>query len=310
MRGKVITVIVLIAILGFLVGALYRGLPQEPVDFVVDEIPVETSRIIEYGATPVFSENLRFNHNDISYYVDPDCPADSRARMEAAMEIFADKIAIVSFYETLSGEPDIDINCSMSEIKLGENYYAAGEGGPVEIINTSLFKTIRKGMVTLYKKIECDYPIVELHELLHVFGFDHSPNPKSIMYNTSACDQRMTSDIILLMQKLYSIKPRPDLRISDIKATKHGGYLDFNITVLNEGLIDAHDVSFTLIADGKEVDEIEMGEIGIGFGRTLKAANIKLPSRSVDEIELVVDFDDLIDEVNEDNNRVRLSVGD
>jgi len=310
MRGKVITAIVLLAILAFLIGALYRQFPQEPVDLVVGEIPVETTRIIDYGATPVFSENLRFNHNDISYHIDPDCPADSRTRMVEAMGILSDDAVIVSFHEVFNGEPDIDINCSMDEIKLGENYYAAGEGGPSEIINTSLFKTILNGRVTLYKQIGCDYPIVELHELLHVFGFDHSPNPKSIMYNTSACKQRMTSDMVLLMQELYSIKPRADLRISEVSATKHGRYLDFNITVLNEGLIDADDVSFALVADGEDAEEIEMGEIGIGFGRTLKATNIKLPSRNVDVVELIVDAENLIDEINEDNNRVSLRVGD
>ena len=76
-----------------------------------------------------------------------------------------------------------------------DDLFIAGEGGPTSITNTSLYNVILKGKILLYKKSECEEPIVELHELLHVFGFDHSQDPNNIMFNLSSCNQEISQDI-------------------------------------------------------------------------------------------------------------------
>ena len=177
------------------------------------------------------------------------------------------------------------------------------------IINTSLFGIIEKGKILLYDDPQCDYPIVEVHELLHVFGFDHVENPKSIMYYLSGCDQRITPDMVELIDRLYSIEPLADVVISELVVVKKGRYLDFNITVLNEGLVGVDEINLTILADDKEVYEINLGEIGVGYGRTLRVTNIKLSLRGAEKIDFIIDKDNVIRELNKDNNFAEIAVG-
>ena len=288
---------------------VYQNLPQEPVEMKASEIVPETTVTINHGATPVFAENLRFNHNNISYFIENECVEIRRNAMVEAFDIFADEMKLISFYETKNKiEADIQVGCSDDYIELGERLFVAGEGGPSKIINTSVFKIVEKGEILLYNDPQCDYPVVELHELLHVFGFAHSENPDSIMYDTSACNQRITPDMVELIDKLYSIEPLADAMIDELTAVKRGRYLDFNISVLNEGLIGIDNINFTIIVNSKEIQTINLGNIDIGYSRTLRATNIKLPLLNVEKINFVVDNENVIREINEDNNFVEMVV--
>lgn len=286
--------------------SVYQNVPREPIELKASGVEPELIAIVDYGAVPVFIENLRFNHNDISYFIEADCSDVRRASMIKAFEIFAKKMMIISFHEVSSGA-DINVGCSDDYIPMGERLFAAGEGGPSRIINTSVFKTIEQGKIVLYDNQRCDLPIVELHELGHVFGFDHSDDPLNVMYNVSDCRQSISDDMVKLIYELYSIEPLPDASIGDLVVVKRGRYLDFNISVLNEGLIDIDSINLTIVADGEDVEVMNLGGIGIGYGRTLRAQNIKLPSLSVDRIEFVVDKRNRVREFNEGNNVVSVA---
>jgi len=310
--GKLIAVVlILFAVLMALILSvvwLYNELPGAPVELTSDIGDFEPAQFIDYGATPVFSERLRFNHNNISFNIEETCSNIRVASMKEAFQIFEDKMKIISFYEIGSNSADISVGCSDEFIELGDNLFAAGEGGPANITNTSNFKTIQKGNIFLYEDPQCERPVVEIHELLHVFGFDHSADPKNIMYPISRCDQEITPDMVYLIDELYSIKPFPDARISELVAIKKGKYLDFNITVLNEGLLGIEDISLTLLYDGKIIDTIYLDDIGIGFGRTLRATNLKLPSANINTIDFVVDYESEVEELDENNNVVQMTV--
>jgi hypothetical protein len=308
MIGKILAVVFVTFFLLTAFVMISQSYPSEPVEFSVMNHSSSIGSVIEYGAVPVFSENLRFNHNNISYYIDDTCDSIRRTSMIEAFDIFGEKMDNISFYR-VSEPADIDVSCS-SGFQLSDTLFAAGEGGPSRIINTSFFKTIEKGEIFLYKDQSCDYPIVELHELSHVFGFDHSENPLNIMYNTSNCDQRISQDMVDLINELYSIEPLGDASIDRLSAVKRGRYLDFNITVLNEGLISIEDINLTIFANGEEVTVMEFGEIAIGFGRTLRAKNIRLPSKNVGEIDFVVDYEEYVDELDENNNVLEMVVED
>jgi len=99
-----------------------------------------------------------------------------------------------------------------------------------------------------------------------------------------------------------------DETIKDVKDVTKGKYFDFNITVLNEGLIGIDGINLTIFVDGEEVQVMELGEIGIGYGRTLKATNVKLPSGGVEKIDFVVDNEDAVREFNEGNNFVSMEM--
>ena len=308
MIWKIITVMVVALLAFFSVTYVYQNVPGDAVALERSSVVPEPVALIEYGAVPVFSENLRFNHNDISYFIDGGCNRVRRDAMVEAFGIFSERMGIISFYE-VQRDADIDVGCSDDYISVGERLFAAGEGGPSRIINTSFFKTIEKGKIVLYDEPRCDSPNVELHELGHVFGFDHSPDPKNIMYNVSRCDQMISDDMFNLIFELYSVEPLADASIRDVEAVTKGRYLDFNISVLNEGLLGIDDINLTIFADGEEVQVMELGEIGIGYGRTLKATNVRLPSVGVEKIDFVVDNEDGVRELFENNNDVEMSVG-
>jgi len=318
MIGKLIAVIIVFVALFFSLSYLYQNLPQDPIKMTANTTEFEPTQIIDYGATPVFAENLRFNHNNISYSIEPSCSEVRITAMREAFGIFEEKMKVISFREVAhagvpseegkDGEADIMVGCSDEFIELGEHLFAAGEGGPSEIINMSHFKVIQKGKILLYRDPQCDRPVVELHELLHVFGFDHTSDPKSLMYNTTNCDQKITIDMIDLIKRLYSINPLPDARISELSASKKGIYLDFNITILNEGLTGIENINLSLIANGKEIDTIIFDEIGIGYKKTLRVTDMKLPSRNIETIDFVIDYKSMVEELNEDNNLVQMTI--
>ena len=295
-----------------------ENLPKEPVELKVNYLEPESLDFIEYGAVPIFAEDMRFNHNLISYSIEEECDSSRKGYMIEAFNIFADAVKVVSFYE-VEENSDIKVGCSDEFIEIGDNLFAAGEGGPSRIINTSGFKVIEEGKVLLYNTLsghknlraggkDCDYPVVALHELGHVFGFDHSDDPKNIMYDTLDCGQRMSDDMVELMVELYSIEALADARIESIDGIVRGRYLDFNISILNEGLVGIGEIDLTILADGEEVDVIELGELEIGYGRTLRVENMKLPRSSVEVVEFILDSSDRVRELDERNNVVSMTV--
>jgi CARDB protein/matrixin len=302
---KLVNTILVFMMVVFSVAFVLDNLPRKPVELKTNYLEPEREAMVEYGAVPVFAENLRFNHNLISYLISEDCDFERRSDMVEAFNIFADKMKIVSFYEVVD-DADILVGCSDDFIKLGEELFAAGEGGPSRIINTSLFRTIEEGKITLYNRKDCDYPIVALHELCHVFGFDHSEDPMNTMYSVADCRQRMSEDMVVLMVELYSIEALADARINWLNASLKGKYLSFNISVLNEGMLSIDALNLTILADGEEVQVVDLGEIGIGFGRILRVENMRMSSSIDDKLEFILDAEDKVRELNEGNNVVEV----
>jgi len=302
-----------VLLVAFAVWFFYWQMPGEGVELIeVVEVGQEYEQVnIEYGATPVFSENMRFNHNLISYYIEPDCSEDREQKMKEAFAIFHDKMRIISFYETQKGDADILIGCSREYVDAENGMFIAGEGVPSKYLNGTVFNIILEGKVTLYRETECDdYPVVELHELMHVFGFNHINNPDSIMYNISKCNQRITQDMVETINSLYSIKPLPDVYIDFVNATKKRYYIDFNISVKNKGLVDAEDVILTVSTESGEVKEFDMENVSFFTTRALSVQNLKLPSRWDEEITFEVSLNNGGLEMSKDNNIVMMVVGD
>jgi len=304
---EVILLILTLAVSGFF---LYANIPHEPVPLGVfqNETYEAPAPQIEYGNTPVFMENLRFNHKNISYFIEPTCEPNRRQRMRQAVSIFEEEMKILEFKEVISREADIQIGCSDDYIEVGDSHFAAGEGGPSLIINTSKFKIIEKGKISLYKESECEYPVVELHELCHVFGFDHIANPLGIMNNVTNCNQRLTPDMAITIQQLYSIRELPDAEIKELSGVKKGKYLDFNITIGNEGLVTMPSFNLTIISKDKEIAEFLIEEIEIGHSRILQVSNVKLNTLSNTPIDFYLDEPDNIEELNKENNFARVNI--
>jgi len=308
MIGRVVTLFLLMMLMILALGYLYiQFAPQDPVSLRLNQKGAQ-SHLIIYGETPLFMESLRFQKAEITYSIESTCDLTRKDSMEEAFQIFQNKMEVISFEERFSDDADILVGCSDDFIKVDEQHFAAGEGGPSEIINTSTFNVIKKGKISLYRESRCDLPVVELHELSHVFGFDHSIDERSIMYPVSDCDQIITEDMVETMTNLYSIKSLPDARIIDLTAVKRGRYLDFNITIVNEGLEDIENIELVMESDNRFIDEFSLGEIQIGYSRTLSAKNVRLSSSRIKELQFILDKDNLVEEISEDNNLAEMVV--
>ena len=302
-RGGIVFLIILLILLGaalyFLILTLI-DLRAESVQFIMQKPASEEQ--LSFSSSPQFYPNMRFADSSLKYNIDTSCNQEKIKNVQEAITELEQKTSLLKFSASGKAESQIFFSCSKSEqIYIPGDYFIAGEGGPTSIINASLFYIINEGKVLLfYEKSQCRNYNVELHEMLHVFGFRHSDNKESIMYNTTFCNQVLTNDIVKDLKTLYSITPLPDLYFSDISAEKQGHYINFNVTIKNQGLKEAESVSLELYSENKKIDEFDFKTIKSGEGRILIVRDITIP-RKTEKIKFVVVAGN---ELDKDNNEI------
>jgi hypothetical protein len=232
---------------------------------------------------------MRFASSTISFYIEPSCSLEKQNKMREAFFIISNQTQIISFNELQNTKADIFVQCSGKTKYNEDNSFIKGEGGPREYYNFTPFSLIQKGEITLHEdvyKVDCKEPIVEIHELLHVFGFDHVNNKSSVLYPYFSCGQELGQNIPNSLVKLYSVKPLPELTIQSINATKHGKYLDFNISLQNHGLITATNIKLTLTnSDGKSY---EIDNMAPGISTSIQITNHKLKSSNINSVSFEI----------------------
>lgn len=296
MIGKIILLAFVILALGassYLIYTIYQDYYSPARNFNINYTQLESQP--SYAGNLQYYPNMRFNHNDISYSIDSSCPSERLNNIKEALSILQARVNIISFSET-GDNPDITISCSDKDIEQEKNTFIAGSGGAEGSIPFSgVFYIIPKGDVTLYKEINCNYPIVEIHEILHVFGFNHSENKESIMYPVASCNQALTNDIVSELKRLYSIEALPDLYFSDLSASRKGSYIALNFSVKNKGLKDSGNSTIILYADNKEKEKFDLDNIepGAGIGRTIQ--NLRISANS---LKLIINNSREMDESN------------
>jgi len=306
---KAFLLAILIILFGILAYTFYEFIPGEPqaLQQIASQGQTRDFNMTSSGEAKMFLTNLRFSNTNISYFVDPLCTSERKEKVKEAFGIVQDRTLYLTFYEASGKDAQITIGCSEEYKEIGNNKFIAGHGGPSEIIDTGLFNVILKGGVWLYQESQCDYPIVEIHEILHVLGFDHSPNPTDIMHDTLDCKQRIGQEAITLLDRLYEIEPLSDLVISEVNATKKGKYLDFEAVIKNQGLVDAENVVLDVYDDGDFVKSFDLDRISAGAGRVLRVSNVNLKSRSSDTIGFTVRLESGA-ELDADNNEAILTM--
>lgn len=252
-----------------------------------------------------FYPNMRFPYKEISYRIDEDCSLQKKNDMKKGFNAL-ENVTILEFYPVASDE-EIFVHCSERiEKTVDKNFFIAGEGGPTKAIPGTNFTIIFGGEVLLIRDITCDFPNVPVHELLHVLGFNHSENENNIMYPVTHCGQEIGEDTIQLINELYSVPSLPDVLFLDASANVHGRYLDLNVTLKNEGLVTSEEFVVEVFADSKEVKEIEVDPIAVGFGRTISLRNIGINAISIEEFRLVAETS--FEELDKSNNVISLSL--
>lgn len=277
--------------------------------------PSDVVRFISSGASPhsttnfslsasqevQFAPNLRFSQPTLTYRILPDCPIQKRASMENAFATMED-LTILTF-TPVSRDEDITVLCEHRERRDIDGFYVAGEGGPTSYTPLGTFNIITQGEIVLIRNERCEEPVIAIHELLHVLGFDHSPNPQNIMYNFSSCDQEIGDDTLDLINDLYSIPSLPDLVLHNVSATQEGAYVHVNASVFNAGLNRASGATLRVTSDKGEVKTIALDPIEVGYTRIVTLQNIRAP-RGITRLTVSVSLS--IPELDDSNNEVTL----
>ncbi len=257
-----------------------------------------------------FYTNMRFNHRQISYYINTECDGAKKTRMEDAFSIFSEEAGkIINFYPAEETKAEILVGCSADSYEKEKNIFIAGEGGPTNITNSSM-PVIRRGKILLYNEeaAVCDEPLLELHELIHVFGYDHISKENDLMYPYLNCKQTINPDLISHLKKIYTIEPYAELYFSDISAIKHRfagkDYLNFNVSVLNWGIIKAENVIVEVTAKNNFKYPLDLDDID--FGAENKYYITNLPFTSSDEVSFEIKTSTKEKDLN--NNKATLKV--
>lgn len=271
-----------------------------------------------FGSVHQFYPNMKFNHNNITYLIHADCPVDKTEMMKNAFNLLSEETIVINFTSVEDNPdiiPDVEVICSPEEkynAGEGTDFFVAGEGGAKEIVQTGRYNVINKGVILLYgnpqNAIQCTWPNTELHELIHVFGFDHSQDENSLMYPyLSSCDQKLDDSIINELIRLYSEPNLPDLYFENVSAVKKGRYLDFNITIKNSGDVEAKNVSYSILDNNDVVETKYFGNLQFGAGIILEVTNFKLLNTNSKDIKIVIDYYKKIPEIDNTNNVASLS---
>jgi hypothetical protein len=312
-----VLLIVLIAVLLFTTTLLSLELSylfSEPIYLEVsseDVLKQDQKYIFEEELSDLdlqFYPNMRFSYNEISYFIDESCDNEKSDRIKEALEHLEQEIGNINFYES-SHEPNIKAKCNETlmrdyEDMGGKKHFILGEGEPTSIIQTGLFYVIEGGVIFLfYDEPMCGFPIVELHELLHAFGFQHTSDKKSIMYPIASCDQELTNEIKNEMKRLYSIESLPDLKFMNLSVVKQGNSLNFHVKIINQGLVDAEEVELFVYAypSGEKIERFDLETLEYGSGKSLKV-EMRLPFRT-NRIKFEISAGE---ELNYDNNIVEI----
>jgi len=201
---------------------------------------------------------------------------------------------------------------SEQEVQKDMKTFIAGEGGPTKFWNYTVYPLILEGTIILNKQSEkteqCEEPITELHELLHVFGFDHINDTESIMYPYLSCSQKIDQEYIDHIVNLYSIEPKSELVFSELNATKSGRYLNFNVSVKNLGIINSENAILKISSENDEIKEFELNDIETGSTKLLSVNNLLLPSRNTETISFEIITP--TKEYNKENNIAQMNVNE
>lgn len=245
-----------------------------------------------------FYDNMRYPSRNISYRI-YDCPLQKKSKMEEAFEILENK-TILDFYDVEYGE-EISVTCDDENI-VEEGLFIAGEGGPTNITIAGEFNVIYSGKILLIRESDCPTPNVALHELLHALGFDHSENKNNIMYEVSSCKQTIGEDIPDLINELYSVREKPDLIFENSTINLHGKYLDANLSIRNNGLKYSPPATIVVYVDDKNVKEVDLVAMDVGYGRKISLTNIWISKISFDSVRFYIDGD--FEELDKKNNEI------
>jgi hypothetical protein len=302
--GVIFLFLVLLILVGGIFCLFYLSYFSEPEffnysskDFFYNDSLIEDSSRDFPNGTLIYP-NIRFQDKTISYFIDESCEDYRRLDVEKGFDFLSEK-TILDFQQKDFG--DIGVYCSDEIIKSDEKHYIVGESKPDYIVDNGYYQIIYNGTIWLYVEDSCDEPLIAIHEILHVLGFKHSSNKKSIMYPTSNCNQEVTQEIIDKIEEIYLDPSLSDLVFQNLTFEKKGFYIDFEAVIINRGLTESSNTNFSIYADNKLIKNYVLENFDVGVGKILSVSNVKIPW-NVEKLSFVIDSSNIVDEIDETNN--------
>lgn len=210
-----ITVLIVIVIAGFF---LFYPVDNTITGFVISEDGYLDDNVSEetYEITDQFSHiaKLHWGHMPVTYnLVNPEvCSEYERKRIHKSFEqIGIETNRVVYFEQGNSSLADIHVSCFKGTRTVGyeppyiviykeadTDYTTSGN----EIVSADI--RIFGGDSTTQRGICWRYPDLEIHEILHAFGYEHNDNRTSLMYSEYIrCNLKIDADIIQDLIQIY-----------------------------------------------------------------------------------------------------------
>jgi len=154
-------------------------------------------------STPIMFNNPKWYTNHLTYTFPKNCTKLQRDKMIAAMNYIVNNTRTsLTFTEVADGCPDIIITClnvsDMLEDTIGTAQSSYFDEGYYSVITKSEIE------LTLGDQL-CPLPNVQIHELMHSFGFDHTNDPSDIMYEKFGCAQTLKDDLKDDLERIYPL---------------------------------------------------------------------------------------------------------
>lgn len=133
------------------------------------------------------TDRLHFGQMPVTFGFKTECWRWIFDSVRLAFESIEKETDGVVHFKEVEENPDISIYCVESEYDRYSD--TTPLGGAVCILDNDNPNLIIGGEITIYGQgFSCStgYPALEIHEILHVFGFLHNPSRSSIMYRFSA----------------------------------------------------------------------------------------------------------------------------
>lgn len=121
------------------------------------------------------------------------CEDEQKKRIKSAFqEVEKETKNIINFAE--GDNPDIIISCY--HYKKESEYFLNKTIGEANIFRDN--NIIDKAIINLYQVNDsCNLPSKEIHEILHVFGYQHTEDENSILYPEENCKDRVDEEFII-----------------------------------------------------------------------------------------------------------------
>src|SRR3989344_9510590 len=104
---NILITIFLISLILILSYYIYINFPRNPEKLEIINNP--SFEPIINSEVKQFYPNMKFNHNQISYFIDVNCNSERKLKMEKALNELEEKVPIITFY-TREIQPDIEIS--------------------------------------------------------------------------------------------------------------------------------------------------------------------------------------------------------